>query len=145
MTTDESTDRGVHVRHLGGDRFEIGVRGHVLTVDQPAADGGEDSAPTPTELFIAGLAGCVAFYGRRYCARHGVDPEGLAVDVRYRMGERPARVADIEITITPPIHLPPERREPFLAVASHCTVHNTLTDPPVIRVGLALAEHPVAS
>ena len=51
----------VHVDHLAADRFEIGVRGHVLTVDQPVDAGGEDTAPTPTELFIASRASCVAF------------------------------------------------------------------------------------
>ena len=60
----------VRVRHLDGDRFAIDVRGHTLLVDQPAEAGGTDTAPTPTELFIAGLASCVAFYARRYAARH---------------------------------------------------------------------------
>jgi hypothetical protein len=57
------------VWHLNGDRFAIGVRDHMLTVDQPLADGGEDTAPTPTELLVASLASCVAFYARRYLAR----------------------------------------------------------------------------
>jgi organic hydroperoxide reductase OsmC/OhrA len=49
------------VRHLDGDRFAINIRGHQIHVDQPIDAGGEDTAPTPTELFIAGLASCVAF------------------------------------------------------------------------------------
>jgi hypothetical protein len=31
------------VRHLDGDRFAIGVRDHLITVDQPLADGGADT------------------------------------------------------------------------------------------------------
>ena len=38
------------VRHLGSDRFSIAVRDHMLLVDQPESGGGEDTAPTPTEL-----------------------------------------------------------------------------------------------
>jgi putative redox protein len=49
------------VRHLADDRFSIDIRGHVVNVDQPAYAGGTDTAPTPTELFVAGLASCVAF------------------------------------------------------------------------------------
>jgi putative redox protein len=39
--------------------------------------GGGDVGPTPTELFVAGLASCVAFYARRYLRRHDIDAEGL--------------------------------------------------------------------
>jgi len=55
----------IWVRHLGGDRLGISVRAHELFADQPVGEGGEDSAPTPTELFLASLAACVAFYAER--------------------------------------------------------------------------------
>ena len=126
----------VRVRHLDGDRFAVDVRGHTLLVDQPVEAGGTDTAATPTELFIAGLASCVAFYARRYAARHKFSPDGLAVAVSYELGGRPARVSQITIVVTPPTELPAERRDAFLAVASHCTVHNTLTQPPNIEIAL---------
>lgn len=127
----------VNVRHDGGDRFSISVRGHVLSVDQPVGDGGTDKAPTPTELFIAGLASCVAFYARRYLKRHGLAEDGLTVTASYSIGGRPARVTDIKVELSPPADLPAERRDALLAVASHCTVHNTLVNPPVVDVVLA--------
>ncbi|MET4137513.1 OsmC family protein [Pseudarthrobacter sp. PvP090] len=127
----------VRVLHLGGDRFDIDVRGHIIRTDQPASDGGEDTGPTPTELFIASLAGCVAFYARRYLDRHALPTEGLAVDANFRMGSRPARVATIEVRLTIPAGVPAERREALLAVASHCTVHNSLITTPEITVAFA--------
>jgi uncharacterized OsmC-like protein len=130
-------DSGVHVDHLLGDRFRIDVRGHQLTVDQPVEVGGEDTAPTPTELFIAGLASCVAFYARRYLARHDLPTEGLAVDAAYELGSRPGRVTAVDLELHLPAGVPESRREPLLAVASHCTVHNTLTSAPEIVVRLA--------
>jgi len=125
------------VRHLDGDRFAIDVRGHTLLVDQPTDAGGSDTAPTPTELFVAGLASCVAFYARRYLARHHIDPDGLNVSASYEIGGRPTRVHGIKIVITPPVGLPAERRDAFLAVASHCTVHNTLTEPADVEIAFA--------
>jgi len=127
----------VRVTHLGGDRFDINVRGHVIRTDQPASDGGEDTGPTPTELFIASLAGCVAFYARRYLDRHDLPTDGLAVEADFRMGSRPARVARIEVRLTIPAGVPAERREALLAVASHCTVHNSLMTTPEISVAFA--------
>ena len=119
-----------------GKTFAIDVRGHTLIVDQPTDAGGSDTAPTPTELFIAGLASCVAFYARRYLARHQISPAGLAVSATYDIGGRPSRVSRINVVVTPPAELPAERRNAFLAVASHCTVHNTLTEPANIEIAL---------
>ena len=125
------------VLHLDEDRFEIEIRGHTITVDQPIADGGTDTAPTPTELFIACLASCVAFYARRYLARHHLSAEGLTVTADYDIGGRPTRVNRIGVVITPPPDLPDERRAAFLAVAAHCTVHNTLAEAPSVDIDLA--------
>lgn len=127
----------MRVDHQGGDRFAIQVRGHVVTVDQPEDMGGDDTGPTPTELFVAGLVSCVAFYARRYLRRHHLDEEGLVVEASYRMGEKPARVAAVDIEVVPPASLPAERREAFMAVARHCTVHNSLEMPPEVTVELA--------
>lgn len=104
------------VRYLQGDRLMAEVRGHEVTVDQPAADGGEDLAPTPTELFLTGLATCVGFYAERYLRRHDLDPRGLVVECDYDFSEeRPARVRAIRIAVTAP-GLPETRREPFTRV-----------------------------
>jgi len=48
------------VRYPSGERYEITVREHPIVVDQPIDDGGANDAPTPTELFVASLASCVA-------------------------------------------------------------------------------------
>lgn len=125
------------VTHRGGDRFDIAVRGHVIGVDQPVEDGGEDTGPTPTELFVAGLASCVAFYARRYLRRHELPTAGLAVDADFELASRPARVSGIRLRVSVPDGVPAERREALLAVASHCTVHNSLVSVPEIEVSLA--------
>ena len=134
---DQRQETMMRVEHQGGDKFTIQIRGHVVTVDQPEDVGGEDTAPTPTELFVAGLVSCVAFYARRYLRRHHLDEEGLVVEASYRMGEKPARVAGVDIQVIPPASLPDERRDALLAVARHCTVHNSLEMPPDVSVEFA--------
>lgn len=126
----------ITVEHLGEDRFAVVVRGHVVVVDQPTTDGGQDTGPTPTELFAASLAACVAFYARRYLLRHRLPTAGLAVESDFLMAARPARVDMIRIAVRPPYDLPASRRDGLLAVASHCTVHNSLVHPPDVTVEL---------
>jgi uncharacterized OsmC-like protein len=123
----------ISVAYREGDLFEINVRHHRLEVDQPIEAGGSDVAPTPTELFVVSLASCVAYYARRFIARHDLQTEGLSVDAIFTMAEHPARVGRINLVIKLPDHFPDERRQALLAVASHCTVHNTLEDPPEVR------------
>lgn len=119
----------VTARHLGGDRLELSVRGHRLVSDQPLDGGGEDSGPTPTELFVAGLAGCVAFYAERFLTRRRLPTAGLAVRVEYEWASEPSRVAEIRVRVEAP-GLPAEMRPAFERVIEHCPVHNTLGRPP---------------
>ena len=126
----------MRVEHRGGDKFDIHVRGHVVRVDQPVKDRGEDTAPTPTELFIASLASCVAFYARRYLARHDLPTEGLAVEATFEMGSKPARVAGIAMRLIVPEGVPADRLDALQAVATHCTVHNTLSSEPEVSITL---------
>jgi len=126
------------VRYVAGESYEVSVRGHRVLVDQPADAGGLDAAPTPTELFVASLATCVAFYAGRYLTRHGYSRDGLAVSAGFDMArDHPARVSGIHLVVRVPATLPPERWPAFRAVVSHCTVHNTLTKPPAVVIELA--------
>lgn len=134
----------IEVRHDGGDRFTLAIRGHELTVDQPVSDGGTDEGPTPTELFVAGLASCVGFYAERFLRRHGIDGEGLGVAGSWTMAEdRPARVASIDLVVQLPDGFPQDQRDRLMAVVEHCTVHNSLVRPPDVRIS-ARATTPIA-
>jgi uncharacterized OsmC-like protein len=137
MTDDAKVSRRVRVDYESGDRFRIAVRQHTISVDQPASDGGEDTAPTPTELFIASLASCVAFYARRFAARHDIPTDGLAVTAEFSMASHPARVGEITLQLHVPAELSPEQQAALVAVTSHCTVHSTLMQPPEVRIELA--------
>jgi putative redox protein len=130
-----TTTEHVDVGYLDGEAYEIRVRDHRVRVDQPADLGGDDTAPTPTELFVASLAACVAFYAGRYLTRHGYSRDGLAVHTDFDMAtDRPARVAAVRTTVRVPDGFPAERRAALAAVASHCTVHNSLTTRPEVIV-----------
>jgi putative redox protein len=136
--TTESTPGQVQVSYLGGESYAVETRGHTLLTDQPAASGGADTAMTPTELLVASLSACVAFYAGRYLARHGLNRNGLHVTAAFATAtDRPARVGDIRLTIRVPDDMPPGRDAALLAVASHCTVHNTLRQAPGVTIDLA--------
>jgi len=124
----------IQVRHEDGDRFTVAIRGHEVTVDQPVPDGGTDEGPTPTELYVAGLASCVGFYAGRFLRRHGIDGDGLVVECSFSMADRPARVGAIDLVVQLPDGFPEEQRDRLMAVVEHCTVHNSFARPPEVRI-----------
>jgi len=127
----------VEVSYLGGESYAAATRSHTLLTDQPATAGGADTAMTPTELLVASLSSCVAFYAGRYLARHGLNRDGLRVTAKFTTAtDRPARVDGIRLAIRVPAGIPPSREAALLAVASHCTVHNTLRQAPGIVIEL---------
>jgi putative redox protein len=123
----------IAVTYAGGDRLRIDVRGHELSADQPVRDGGEDTAPTPTELFLASLTACVAFYAERFLRRHQLSTEGLRVSCEYGWATNPSRVGEIDLAVEAP-GVTAAKREAFTRVIEHCTVHNTLEHPPALRI-----------
>jgi putative redox protein len=123
------------VRHVEGDRYTLGIRGHEVVVDQPVSDGGTDAGPSPTELFVGGLVSCVAFYAGRFLERHGIDRDGLSVACDWEMaGERPNRVGRIEISVALPSGFPQEHHDRLMAVVEHCTVHNSMIRMPQVHI-----------
>ena len=133
------------VQYLHGDQFAIGVPEHTITVDQPVADGGEDTAPTPTELLVASLASRTAYQAHRYLSRHQQSTTGLTVTAEYTLGSRPARVTALHIDVHLRDGASLESLDALLAVTRHCTVHNTLAESPTLTVTLAGASAPAAS
>jgi putative redox protein len=92
----------VVVRHLEHDRLQIRVGGFELSADQPVQDGGDGTAPSPTELFLAGVAACVAFFAERFLRRHDLTPGGLTVSCDFNWAENPHRIGEIELVVGAP-------------------------------------------
>jgi uncharacterized OsmC-like protein len=123
----------ITVTYAGNDRLRIAVRGHEFFADQPVEDGGGDTAPTPTEIFVAGLAACVAFYAERFLRRHRLATDRLEITCDYDWAKNPHRVGEISLRVTAP-GLPQAELAAFVRVIEHCTVHNTLMQPPLVQI-----------
>jgi putative redox protein len=133
----------IFVDHVGDAQFSISIRGHEITVDQPRLGGGDDAGPMPTELFVASLASCVAFYGRSFLHRREL-PDDVNVTASWWMELRPARVTRIILEVEA-ANVPAHRQEAFRRAIEHCTVHNTLGDLPEISFEIILGKETEAA
>jgi putative redox protein len=125
---------------VAGYEARVTVRGHELTVDEPAEDGGKDTGPTPTELLLASLASCYTL-SLRWAAKHRNLPLG---DVRVTANGTYDGLKFSHIRLFVQGDLPPGEESGLLRDASRvCYVSNTLAggvslevtlgDPPVPR------------
>jgi len=112
-------------RRRQGFQHDLQVGTHELTVDEPEAQGGKDSGPSPQELLAASLASCTAVTMEMYAERKGWDVDGLEIDCRYTPAERgcPTR---FELVMKMPAHLSEEQVERLQVIAAKCPVHRTL-------------------
>ena len=98
---------------------------HVITVEEPESQGGQDLGLSPQELLAASLASCTAVTMEMYADRKGWNVDGLEVDCRYSPAERGAPTR-FELVMRMPAHLSEEQVERLQVIAAKCPVHRTL-------------------
>src|SRR6266852_828993 len=119
----------VLTRYLRDKRSETVVRGHSVVCDQPMDKGGTDQGMTPPELLLAALGACGMHYAAEYLRARRQSLDGLEIRVAGTQGDRPARIAEIQITVkVPPLEA--RHREGLLRAVEACLLHRTLLNPP---------------
>jgi putative redox protein len=112
-------------RRVEGFAHDVELEGgHDLRVDEPAAAGGTDTGPRPTQLLGASLAGCIAITVEMYAERKGWEVGQIEVDVEVSY-EGPVPTS-FEVGLKLPADLDDEQRRRLLVVATKCPVHKVL-------------------
>ena len=124
----------MRIEYAGGMKLIASHRGHTVVTDQTPKDGGDDTALTPTELFIASLGTCPLVYVLAFAKRHNIPVEGLTADVDYQIVDHPRRVGRFNVTIHLPAPVSDQHRAALQRAAEQCLVHNSLLQPPEVRV-----------
>ena len=115
----------VVARRVEGYAHDVEIEGgHELRVDEPVAEGGADTGPSPTRLLAASLAGCIAITVEMYAERKGWDLGKVEVDVEVGYdGPVPTR---FDVGLKLPAELDEEQRRRLLVIATRCPVHKVL-------------------
>lgn len=112
-------------RENGAYRHDVQVRNHRITIDEPAAKGGEDRGMTPQELLAASLASCVAVTIEMYASRKGWEVGDVEVVVDYEPAQRGSPVK-FALEVKLPKELSEEQRERLMQIGAKCPVHRAL-------------------
>ncbi|MCS6836000.1 MAG: OsmC family protein [Anaerolineae bacterium] len=121
-----------------GYQTTIRTRHHVYHADEPADQGGTDSAVTPSEMVMGALGSCIAITIKMYAERKQWPLEGVDVRLdyeRFAAKDYPAYegseqfVHEIREAIVLHGPLDAEQRERLLEIAEKCPVSRLIALP----------------
>lgn len=113
----------------GGRRVDAQFPGHLIHTDQPRDNGGEDTAPSPFQLFLAAIGTCAGIFVQGFCAKRNLPTEGIRILERPTYDEKGTLVkVDLEIQVPP--SFPENYREALVRVADQCSVKKAIQAQP---------------
>ncbi len=112
----------------GKMRQRVSIGKHVLVADEPAENGGEDSGPTPHDLYDAALGACKALTMVWYARRKGIALREVEVCVERDAAREKEGMYRLRAEISLQGELSEAQREQLLAIASRCPLHKLMSN-----------------
>jgi len=113
----------------GGRRIDAQLGHHLVHTDQPQDNGGEDTAPSPFELFLAAIGTCAGIFVQGFCAKRELPTAGILIRERPRFDDAGALVG-VDLDIEVPPDFPEKYHEALVRVAEQCSVKKAIAAQP---------------
>lgn len=120
----------------GRRRVTAHVGDHEIHTDQAVQNGGEDSAPTPYELFLASIGACAGVYVQGFCSTRGIDSSSIVIREWPRYDES-GTLRAVELAIELPANFPPRYQEALVRVVEQCSVKRAIAARPEFQVRIS--------
>ena len=123
----------------GGRRVDAQLGDHVVKTDQPVGNGGEDTAPSPYQLFLASVGTCAGIFVQGFCAKRELPTEGIRIRARPFNDPETGTLARFEIDIEVPPEFPEKYREALVRVVDQCSVKRAIQAQPSFETRTVVA------
>ena len=123
----------INVRCAGGQKVEATVKDYTVITDQPVATGGEGSAPSTFDLFLASIATCAGVYVYQFCMQRDIPVENVGLVMRTERNQETGMLDRIGIEVRLPSDFPRKYEWAVLRAVDLCAVKKHLMDPPEIQ------------
>ena len=123
----------IKITFPGGEKVNAEIKSRIIPTDQPLSSGGEGSAPSPFDYFLASLGTCAGIYVLSFCQQRQIVTEGLALTQRMEFDsseDGKKRLARVTIDIDLPPGFPEKYRNAVVKAAELCTVKKVIMNPP---------------
>lgn len=118
----------------GGKVVTAHLHGHSIRTDQPVANGGENSAPSPFDLFLASIGTCAGVYVKSFCDNRKIPTDGIKVIQHAEYDKETGLPTDINIEIQLPEGFPEKYIASVVSVAELCKVKKTIIAQPKFQI-----------
>jgi ribosomal protein S12 methylthiotransferase accessory factor len=118
----------------GGARVRASLDGLAVDTDQMPGEGGEGSAPSPFDLFLASVGACAGSYVLAFLRRRKIPAEGVRLVEHVRAEAESGMVDLIEIEILVPEGFPEKLLPGMVRSAELCAVKKHFEHPPKVAV-----------
>jgi putative redox protein len=118
----------------GGKVITAHLNGQTIRTDQPAENGGSNSAPAPFELFLASIGTCAGIYIKSFCDKRQISTDGIKIiqTMEYDTEKKLASVFKLDILL--PAGFPEKYTEAVINAAELCLVKKTINNQPEFKV-----------
>lgn len=127
-----------------GKRVNAEIGSWLIPTDQPVESGGENTAPSPFDYFLASLGTCAGIYVLSFCQQREIDTHGLELTQRmeYTVAEDgKRRIAKVFIEIHLPKGFPEKYINAVEKAAGLCAVKKAIMEPPEFEITAQLPQH----
>ncbi len=124
----------MEVSFPSGLKVDVSYKGFIINTDQPQEAGGDASAPTPFDLFLASLASCAGIYVLNFCKSRGINTKDMRIIVNPEYDPVKRLISTVNIDILLPEGFPDEYKEAVIRSAELCTVKRHLENPPKFMI-----------
>ena len=118
----------------GNKKINASFHGFEIKTDQPESAGGEGSAPTPFDLFLASLGTCAGIFAVGFLQSRNLSTEGFKINLSFDWDENSHLVKKVAMHITLPKGFPQQYKAALIKSTELCTVKRHLADPPVFEI-----------
>lgn len=118
----------------GGKVVTAHSHGHKIMTDQPVENGGENTAPTPYDLFLASIGTCAGIYIKSFCDNRNIPAGGIKIIQTYEWNQETGLPVNIKLDIKLPSDFPEKYIDSLIHVADLCKVKKTISNPPKFEI-----------
>ena len=118
----------------GGFRVDADYKGFTVKTDQPEGEGGENTAPSPFDLFFHSIGTCTGYYVLSFCVKRDIPTDKIRVFQTLERDSETRMVTQINIDIQLPADFPEKYIKAVKASADKCTVKKHILKPPAFNI-----------
>ena len=118
----------------GGKKVNAAYKGYTIQTDQPEKSGGDGTAPSPFDLFLASIGTCAGFYVLRFCQERDISTDNINVVLKTERNPETGMIGKIVIDINLPDDFPKKYSKAVIAAADHCAVKKHVLNAPAFDV-----------